>query len=260
MCTGPERSAVVRSGLLRPLVALLRRSNEPRLLREGARVLAALASEPAATSALLREDAPRALRHLCRSKAVQSHGLAVRALGRLARTEGTLLEAHGLGRIFCAVASSSVLDARAAAAAEITLLLMLPSHRAPLLACGVVGVLLSCCESLNEALKLSALHALALLLAGASIATTSSPSTSPAQLQLEEDAAVSSRLVATQHLASHAGVATLCALGGDESARVREGAIQCIEFLARDPIHHPTLEQVSALKRPSPIRGPSPLP
>ena len=64
-----QRRAVVRSGLLKPLIVLLRKASEPRLLREGARILAALAAEPSALPALLREDAPRALKHLCRSRA-----------------------------------------------------------------------------------------------------------------------------------------------------------------------------------------------
>ena len=82
-----QRKAIVRSGALKPLVAHLRRSSEARLLREGARVLAALASEPSALGSLLREGAPKALKQICRSKAVQSHALAVQALGRLARSD-----------------------------------------------------------------------------------------------------------------------------------------------------------------------------
>lgn len=168
VCTGAQqRRAVVRSGLLRPLVELLRKASEPRLLREGARVLAALAREPLAVTPLLREGAPRALKHLCRSKSVQAHALAVQALGRLARNDASLLDSAGLPRVFCAVASSSVIEARAAAAAEMSGLMTLPSHRPAMLTAGAVGVLLRCCDALNEGLKLNALHSLSLLLTAA---------------------------------------------------------------------------------------------
>ena len=58
------------------------------------------------------------------------------------------------------MASSSVLDARGAAAGEMRLLLLLPSRRAAMLAAGAVKVLLRCLDALNEQLKLTALHAL----------------------------------------------------------------------------------------------------
>ncbi len=67
LCGGAEqRRAVVRSGMLKPLISLLRKASEPRLLREGARLLAALADAPSALGSMLREGAPRALKHLCR--------------------------------------------------------------------------------------------------------------------------------------------------------------------------------------------------
>ena len=45
---------------------------------------------------------------------MQAHALAVHALGRLARSDAALLTSSGLPKVFCAVASSSVLDARSA--------------------------------------------------------------------------------------------------------------------------------------------------
>ena len=48
-----HKTFVVQSGALRPLIALLRRSSEPQLLREGARVLSALASKQSTVHALL---------------------------------------------------------------------------------------------------------------------------------------------------------------------------------------------------------------
>ena len=237
------RKAVVRSGALRPLVALLRQSDEPRLLREGARVLAALASEPAAVGALLRESAPRALKHLCRSRAVQAHALAVRALGRLARSDATLLASAGLPRVFCSVASGSVLDARCEAACEMRLLLQLPSRRAAMLDAGAVRVLLRCCDVLNESLKLASLHALAILLSGASVPLDLLPSAAPKQLEMEAYAAEAARDLACHHLGEHAGTHVLVSLCDDPKLPVACRALQVIEFLARDPPNHPALEQ-----------------
>lgn len=210
-----QRKAVVRSGALKPLVAHLRRSSEPRLLREGARVLAALASEPSAVSSMLRESAPRALKHLCRSKAVQSHALAVQALGRLARSDPTLLDSSGLSRVFCAVASSSVLDARAAAAGEMRLLLLLPSRRAAMLAAGAVRVLLRCCDALNENLKLTALHALALLLTGASMPHELAAVATADERVAEAHAAEETRIAAAYQLGELNGLGVLVYLSGD---------------------------------------------
>ena len=68
-----QRKAVLHSGALRLLVHHLRRSHESALLREGARVLAALAADVECVATLLREGVPRALIRLCRSEALQAH-------------------------------------------------------------------------------------------------------------------------------------------------------------------------------------------
>ena len=238
-----QRRAVVRSGLLKPLIVLLRKASEPRLLREGARILAALAAEPSALPALLREDAPRALKHLCRSRAVACHAQAVQALGRLARADPTLLDSAGLPKVFCAVASSSVLEARAAAASELRMLLRRPSRRTALLSAGVVRVLLHCCDSLNEELKLCALHAIAALLTGATLAQDEAAATSPEVRAAEAHAAAEAATVAVGQLTKLGGVHVLVGLGRDESGRVVERALQLIEMLTREAVHHSLLEQ-----------------
>lgn len=243
---GEQRRAVVRSGALRPLVPLLRKSHEPRLLREGARVLAALAAEPLALTPLLREGAPRALKHLCRSQALQAHADAVVALGRLARADASLLGEGGLPRVFCSVASGSVLEARAAAAAELRLLLMRPTRRAAMLAAGCVSVLLRCCDSMNETLKLSALHGLALLLSGAGLAHAELTAASPIECLAEEAAAAEARVLATQQL-ELSGLQILVGLAHDSTVgRVVEGVMRLLELLSRDTLNQPFLEQASA--------------
>ena len=153
-----QRRALLRSGAVPPLVQHLRHATEPTLLREGARLLAALAVEPTAATALLREGAARALVHLCRSDAVQAHALSVRALGQLALTDAELLRSPQVLRVLCRVAGGSVLEARLAATRELTSLLELPTNRPPLLRAHVVAVLLQCADSLNEELKLAALR------------------------------------------------------------------------------------------------------
>ena len=153
-----QRRALLRSGAVPPLVQHLRHATEPTLLREGARLLAALAVEPTAATALLREGAARALVHLCRSDALQAHALSVRALGQLALTDAELLRSPQVLRVLCRVAGGSVLEARLAATRELTSLLELPTNRPPLLRAHVVAVLLQCADSLNEELKLAALR------------------------------------------------------------------------------------------------------
>jgi hypothetical protein len=153
-----QRRALLRSGAVPPLVQHLRHATEPTLLREGARLLAALAVEPTAATALLREGAARALVHLCRSDALQAHALSVRALGQLALTDAELLRSPQVLRVRCRVAGGSVLEARLAATRELTSLLELPTNRPPLLRAHVVAVLLQCADSLNEELKLAALR------------------------------------------------------------------------------------------------------
>ena len=245
---GEQRKAVVRSGALRPLVALLRQSSESRLLREGARVLASLAAEPGAVASLLRESAPRALKHLCRSRAVQSHALAVCALGRLARSDDTLLASAGLPRVFCAVASSSVLEARVAAASEMRLLLLLPSRRPAMLAAGAVKVLLRACDVLNEALKLASLHALAILLTGAAIPQEAAAACSPQTLQAEAAAAEETRVAAWAQLSELGGVSVLVGMCDDPKASVSARALQLVEFLARETVAHASLEQARVVQ------------
>ena len=243
-----QRKAVVRSGALKPLVSLLRHSDEPRLLREGARVLAALADEPTAVSSLLRESAPRALKHLCRSRAVQSHALAVRALGRLARGDENLLASAGLPRVFCSVASSSVLEARSAAAHEMRLLLQLPSRRPAMLGAGAVKVLLRCCDVLNEDLKLASLHALSLLLTGATMPTEAASSASPSAAASEAAAAEEARMHAASQLSELGGPAVLVNLADDPKPLVSCRALQLVEFLGREAIYHPALEQAKVVQ------------
>jgi hypothetical protein len=85
-----QRRALVRSGVLQPLLERMRRTADPRLLREGARLVAELSADAGCTAALLREQAPRALLHLCRSRALPCHELAVIALGRLSRADAAL--------------------------------------------------------------------------------------------------------------------------------------------------------------------------
>ena len=216
LCGGTQqRHAIVRSGLIRSLVALLRHADEPRLLREGARVLASLANEPLAISQLLREGAPRALKHLCRSSATQAHARAVQALGQLAQQDGAVLTSAGLPRVLCAVVSTSVLEARAAAAGQMALLMMLPSHRPAMLDAGCLRVLLSCCDSLNESLQLTSLHALSILLSGADMTTAAAAAASPMERAAQQVHADETRLAATQQMASVGGLTTLVGVCSD---------------------------------------------
>ena len=181
------RSAVVQSGVLRPLMHHLNRSVESECLREGARVLKALAADVGCVPALLREGAPHALRRMCRSDAVQCHALAVVALGLCAQADRALLLSPSLPRVLCRVAAGSVLDARLAATSALQRLISLPSRRAALLDAHAVAVLLRCCESLNEALRLSALEALTCLASAAGVPPPGSAS--PADLEAEAKAA-----------------------------------------------------------------------
>ena len=132
------------------------------------------------------------------------------------------------------MASSSVLDARGAAANEMRLLLLLPSRRPAMLAAGAVKVppqrpglwsfaaaplidrysssvhgqvLLRCCDALNESLKLSSLHALALLLTGAQMAVEAAASAPPSECAEEGAAADASRATASTQLAELGGAA-----------------------------------------------------
>jgi hypothetical protein len=73
---------------IRPLLLVNNKVSLYRFSRPlGQKALSALAAEPLALSPLLREGAPRALKHLCRSQALQAHADAVVALGRLARAD-----------------------------------------------------------------------------------------------------------------------------------------------------------------------------
>ncbi|KOO22970.1 hypothetical protein Ctob_007218, partial [Chrysochromulina tobinii] len=197
--------------------------------------------------AVIDQGAPRALKHLCRSQALQAHADAVVALGRLARADASLLGEGGLPRVFCSVASSSVLEARAAAAAELRLLLMRPTRRGAMLAAGCVSVLLQCCDSMNETLKLSALQGLALLLSGAGLAHAERSAASPIECHAEEAAAAEARVIATQQL-ELSGLQILVGLARDSTmGRVVEDVMRLLELLSRDPLNQPFLEQAKTM-------------
>ena len=136
-----HRRAVLRCGVLSPLVGALRHATDARFLRAASRLLAELASEPACVPALLREGAARSLTHVCRSKVLAAHADAVDAVGRLARADGSLLKSASLLRVLCRVAAHSVLEGRLAAVGAISALLQKASRRPPLIAAHVVEVL-----------------------------------------------------------------------------------------------------------------------
>ena len=131
--------------------------------RARARVLSALAAEPAATDALLREAVPRALRHLCRSSVVQAHALSVHALGRSRGATGRCSSRRAWPRSSARLRRTpssrraSPPPPRSASSSSLA-----PAASAP-----APSGSLRCCDVLNVPLKVAALHGLATLLAGA---------------------------------------------------------------------------------------------
>ena len=214
------------------------------VVREGARARR-LADEPTAVSSLLRESAART-QHLCRSRAVQSHALAVRALG-VSRVAMRLLASAGLR-------ASSVRSLRARCsrrgarrrtdAPPVTL----PSRRPAMLGAGAVKVLLRCCDVLNEDLKLASLHALSLLLTGATMPTEAASSASPSAAASEAAAAEEARMHAASQLSELGGPAVLVNLADDPKPLVSCRALQLVEFLGREAIYHPALEQAKVVQ------------
>ena len=120
------------------------------------------------------------------------------------------------------------------------------NSRAAMLAAGCVSVLLRCCDSMNETLKLSALHGLALLLSGAGLAHAELTAASPIECLAEEAAAAEARVLATQQL-ELSGLQILVGLAHDSTVgRVVEGVMRLLELLSRDTLNQPFLEQASA--------------